>query len=33
MSKFGTKNAYLGNFEPEFQKIIVIFEISTFEFV
>ena len=33
MLKFGTKNALLGIFGQEFQKTIVIFEISTLKFV
>ena len=33
MPKFGTKNDFLGIFGLEFQKTIVIFEISTLKFV
>ena len=33
MPKFGTKNVLFGTFGLEFEKTIVIFEISTLEFV
>ena len=33
MPKFGNKNAFLGIFGMEFENDIVIFEISTLEFV